>query len=609
MAGGSSDPSSQETGAQRRELPETEQKAEKAGAAAKKKRARAETHGRKTGTTRANEESVWDRLRRDSAAKRGADKKAEKPQPSPEELKKKAERAKHAKLAAVIFVAFFALLISALAIGGYIVTFGATNFPNVYIAGIDVGGMTKEQTRAVLEQNNWDRKVDSVLTVKLPAKVSFKVDYTGSGAKLTADRAVEAAYGYGRDHNWFTNLFRYLLNCLVPVDIDQDVKTLNSEYIRSRINGGLEQLAAATADKGYKIDRDKKLLTMVKGAGKIRLDETGLYNAVTAALLAGQEETSYSALAEELTEPDFQKLYSELAVEPADAYFTETFDVVDEVIGCRFNVDTAKKVWEAAGLAEEVKIPLEITYPEVTAEKLRASLYADKLGSQTTYYTWSTANRINNINLAADKINGLIMMPGDVFSFNESIGQRTEEAGFKSAGAYNDGQVVEAIGGGICQVSSTLYCATMFANLKTVSRTNHYFRVDYLDYGLDATVSWTKPDYKFSNNRDYPIKLVAYCDNDEKSLTIEIWGTDVDGSYVTLRHTSEPVYDETYTDTVIGYTVYGYRTVYDADGNYLYELSEPGGVYYLHAESIDWPEEKLSEDEYIGALEQLIRAG
>ena len=80
-----------------------------------------------------------------------------------------------------------------------------------------------------------------------------------------------------------------------------------------------------------------------------------------------------------------------------------------------------------------------------------------------------------------------------------------------------------------------MYCAIMFAQLETVERTNHYFKVDYLDYGLDATVSWPSPDFKFKNSRDYPVKIVAYCNDEDKSLTIEIWGTDVDGSYVELR--------------------------------------------------------------------------
>ena len=577
-----------ETRAQRRERLEAEEKAEKLRADAEKKQARLEEKKQK------------------AEARRKA---KEKPPLTAEEKAQKAARAKHIKIAAIVFAALFVLLISAAAIGGYIVTGSDTNYPNVRINGIDVGGLTREQTLAALDEQGWDDIVDKTLVVTLPAKVSFKVDYVTAGMKLSREQAAVAAYSYGRTQGLFGNLFRYLLCCVLPADVDRLDKTINADYLNNRIDGALEQLKLFTADKGYKLDKEKKTLTLVKGAGEIELDRDKLYSAISAALAAGQEELSFSELKTPLKEPDFQAMYNELSAEPVNAYYTDTFDVVDEVVGCSFNTDTARKLWENAGLAEEVKIPLEISYPEYTAEELRSVLYRDKLGSQTTLYTWSTSNRINNINLAADTLNGMVLMPGEVFSYNDALGERTEEAGYKSAGAYNDGQVVEAIGGGICQVSSTLYCAVMFANLKTVSRTNHYFKVDYLDYGLDATVSWGKPDYKFSNNRDYPVKIVAYCDNDAKSLTIEIWGTDVDGTQVTLRHTTTPVYDETYTDTVIGYTVYGYRTVSDADGNYLYETAEPGGVYYLHTEDVDWPAEKLDEGDYVDALEQLYRAG
>ena len=139
-------------------------------------------------------------------------------------------------------------------------------------------------------------------------------------------------------------------------------------------------------------------------------------------------------------------------------------------------------------------------------------------------------------------------------------------------------------------MSSTLYCAVMLSQLETVDRTSHYFRVDYLDLGLDATVSWPGPDFKFKNSREYPVKIVTYCDNEAKTLTIEIWGTDVDGSYVELRHETSCIFDEEYTDVIVGYGVSAYRMVYDKDGNFLYQVQEPYGIYNFHDEDINWPE-------------------
>ena len=506
------------------------------------------------------------------------------------------EKAKRAKLTITVFAAVLSLLFIGATVGGYMVTANPNSFPNVYVGGHFAGNMSREQIDAVLVENNWDEQVDTSLQVKLPAEVSFEVDSCQSGAKLTREQAVEAALRYGHDSNWYENLLRYLLNYIGPVDVDLAERPLNEDYIRQCMEKGAAKLEEVTADESYTVDEKDELLRLRKGAGQIKLDEEALYERITQALAADSREIEFTQLTGTITMPDFQKIHDELAVEPADAYFNEDFSIVPEVNGCWFEVAEAENLWKAAQPGDVVEVPLDLTYPENTEESLSAMLYRDKLGSQTTYYTWSTDNRISNINLVAEKLNGHIMLPGEVFSYNEYVGQRTKEAGFLEAGAYDNGEVVQEVGGGICQVSSTLYCATMYAQLETVERTNHYFKVDYLDYGLDATVSWPKPDFKFKNCRDYPIKIVAYCDNEEKALTIEIWGTDVDGSYVTLRSSKLVVYDSVYVNTAVGYGVSAYRTVYDAEGNFLYEIEEPYGIYYRHDEDIQWPAEKYAAD-------------
>lgn len=528
----------------------------------------------------------------DQDRKAGKKAKKEKPPKPP----KDPEKARRAKLTFTVFAVILSLIFIGATVGGYMVTANPNSFPNVYIGGYFAGNMSREQIDAVLVENNWDEQVDTSLQVKLPAEVSFEVDSCQSGAKLTREQAVEAALRYGHDSNWYENLFRYLLNYIGPVDVDLAERPLNEDYIRQCMEKGAAKLEEVTADEGYTVDEKEKLLRLRKGAGQIRLDEDALYERITQALKADSREMEFTQLTGTITMPDFQKIHDELAVEPADAYFNEDFSIVPEVNGCWFEVAEAENLWKAAQPGDVVEVPLDLTYPENTEESLSAMLYRDKLGSQTTYYTWSNDNRISNINLVAEKLNGHIMLPGEVFSYNEFVGQRTKEAGFLEAGAYDNGEVVQEVGGGICQVSSTLYCATMYAQLETVERTNHYFKVDYLDYGLDATVSWPKPDFKFKNCRDYPIKIVAYCDNEEKALTIEIWGTDVDGSYVTLRSSKLVVYDSVYVNTAVGYGVSAYRTVYDAEGNFLYEIEEPYGIYYRHDEDIQWPAEKYAAD-------------
>ena len=544
--------------------------------------------------------------------RRGKGEKKEKPEkPDKKAKKEKAELSpeeaagkKSLRVTLIVLGSVLALLILCATVGGYLVSAGGVNLPNMYAGGIFVGGMTQEETDRTLADKGWDAAVDTSLTVKLPAGVSFELDSCLSGAKLDRAAATAAAYNYGHDSNWYVNLYKYLMNCVVPYDVELDQRVIDESYVRQAMAKGVEELNKATADDGYEIDEKTESLVMLKGAGQIKLDEESLYVSIENALLADSREMSFDQLVGTITMPDFDKLHTKLAVEPVDAAFTETFEIVEEIDGVQFDVSEAEQVWKDAKPGDKINIPMELTFPEVTGEKLTAMLYRDMLGSQTTLYTWSTDNRINNIKLAASKLDGLILMPGQELSYNETIGQRTEEAGFLPAGAYDDGKVVEEIGGGICQVSSTLYCAIMLSQLDTVDRTNHYFKVDYLDYGLDATVSWPKPDFKFRNSREYPVKIAAYCSDEDKSLTIEIWGTDVDGTYVTLRHSSLCVYDTTYVDTCIGYGVSAFRTLYDAEGNYMYEIEEPYGIYHFHEEDISWPDEYWMSAAEKAALEQ-----
>lgn len=546
-----------------------------------------------------------ERIREEKKAARSRKSDRHKAEPDAKPEVKDKGRFRKLKLVLSLVLIFAALLSAAAAVGGYLITKSDTNLPGVYVDGIFVGGMTREETRAALEAQNWDETAELALRVRLPAGVSFKLDVCEAGGMLTKEKAVEAACRYGHTGNWFENLYEYAKGLLMPVDVSDEFLRLNDEYIRQRAQEGIDKFQKKTADKGYTVDSKKAQLTMVKGAGQMEISLDSLCAQIAQALKEDQKLLEYGHIDNSLQEPDFEAIFQELNVEPQDAYFAEgSFDVVDEVVGCTFSVEEARKLWQEAQPAEKVVIPLTITQPEKTGEELRSLLFRDVLGSQTTKYTGSTDNRINNINLAAAKLDGLILMPGEEFSYNNTLGQRTTEAGYLAAGAYNDGQVVQEVGGGICQVSSTLYCAVMFAQLETVERLNHYFKVDYLDWGLDATVSWPGPDYKFRNNREYPIKISAVCDNEARTLTIQIIGTDVDGSYVELWHNMGCVYDNTYTDVIIGYGVSLHRSVYDKDGNFLYQVDEPYGIYYKHDEDIDWPEpESTGDTGYEGGLD------
>lgn len=495
----------------------------------------------------------------------------------------------------IITLVVVSVLLAAIAVGLILwadsVTASDTNLPGIYVGSTNVGGLTEKETLELLKGQQWDKSVSGTMTVQLPAEQSFRIDYIRSGAVLTAESAAAAAYRYGHGSNRFDNLKTYISSLMTPVDITEGDKSLNRDYIMTLVTRALERFDKHIGDGSYTVDEAASEMVYIKGAGQIKLDAEDVYAKAVEGLKALESSVSYALPAQDVTAPDFNALHTELMREPHDAYYDkETGEIVPDVKGFAFDVSEAESLWNAAGLLEEVRIPVKIDMPEMTAEQLVASLFRDKLGSQTTLYTYSSDARINNIKLCAAKLNGLVLNPGEEFSFNGTIGQRTTEAGFKAAAAYNDGQVVQEVGGGICQVSSTIYCAAMLAQMTTVERTCHMFVVTYLPYGLDATVSWPGPDYKFRNDRDYPVKIVAYCNDADKSITIEIWGTDVDGSYVELTSGYGYRYDSTYPDVVIGYSAVSYRNIYDKDGNLIDRVFEASSSYDLHEDEIKWPE-------------------
>ena len=555
-------------------------------------------------TDRAAEQSLDERRarlaaeQRREAARRAQEPEARQPRrtPSARARRRRRKKAGPVKTALAIILVLALLVLGALVYLAIHVSESPTNFPNVYLNGIDVGGLTPAQTLEKLNAAGWDADAAEPMVVTLPMDVRFELDRRSAGVALTAETAAAAAYRFGHSADAYQNLLHYFGSLTGKTDVALEFPALDQNYVREETEKAAGMFAVKVSGSGEpEVDLDNAVIRAVKGAGELSLNTDAVVAGLSAALLDGQRSYSYEQIDGTPTMPDFDRLFTELDVEPQDAYFADdgSFTVIDDVVGCTFDVTGAKDAWQRAGLMETVEIPLTITEPAVTGESLRGLLFRDVLGYQTTTFASSGENRINNIKLAASKLDGLVLMPGETFSYNDTIGQRTKEAGFLEAGAYADGEVVQEIGGGICQVSSTLYCATLFANLETVSRTNHYFRVDYLPIGYDATVSWPKPDFKFRNNREYPIRIIAYTTNDT-DLTIEIHGTNVDGSYVELTNATYVVFDTTYTSVQTGWGGQVTRHVYDANGNLINTINEPYGIYNKHAEDIDWPPEYYS---------------
>jgi vancomycin resistance protein YoaR len=293
---------------------------------------------------------------------------------------------------------------------------------------------------------------------------------------------------------------------------------------------------------------------------------------------------------------DLQSLYDQIYVEPKDATLSlknGENTVVDHVDGVSFDLEKAEKMIKDSE-GGDVFIPFIIKEPSITKEQLEAMLFRDVL---TDTYTRLTnpglVNRTHNVKLAASFVNGKILLPGEIFSYNDVVGKRTVERGFRDAKVFVKGEIVDDIGGGICQVSSTIYMAALFSNLEITERKNHTFIVDYTKLGEDATVYYGSVDFKFKNNTAYPIKIV--CELNSPYLKVKILGTKTDENKVSIeRVVSDPKpYEVIYkpdssiaigaqkkdVDGHTGYTVNTYRVIKDAKGKVISRTFEAKSVY------------------------------
>ena len=451
-----------------------------------------------------------------------------------------------------VLTVFLVLLIVAVILAGcalylgYTVTNGNTNVRYVYVGDTNVSGLTRDETENLLIERGWQAKAETPLVVTTYRDVSFEVEPLRAGTAVSVDTLVDAAFAYGHNDEMITNLITAVRTMLHPVDVSRRESRVDTAYLDALIDACEQKVNENLAEEEYTVDPHAGEMTLVKGWQGLHFDRADFRAAIIAALESGSGELHYTKLAEEPAAPDFEAIHRELEREPADAYYTDdgTFNVVDEIVGCKFDVAEAQRLWDVAAPGETVTVPLDIVWPEVTGEQLRGQLYHDLLGACMTKFPNSAENRRSNLNLCASRINGYVLYPGETFSYNEVVGERTEEAGFLPAPAYVNGDVKDEIGGGACQVSSTLYAATAYAFLETVDRSCHVFPVNYMQMGTDATVTIPAEgksiDFKFRNNKNFPIKIVTDFNDEERTISVEIWGTLEDDDYMPVE------FDNTY---------------------------------------------------------------
>ena len=299
---------------------------------------------------------------------------------------------------------------------------------------------------------------------------------------------------------------------------------IDTDYISSKLSE-LEVMLDPGGDGRYEIKGDSVIV--YRGVPHLSFDAEASCGIVKAAL----ENCDYSDVILETEEkkgvaPNWDQLYSDFCIAPTNAEYSVddagNTVIVPSKMGRDIDLEEIKECYRREDWTKKTFSGV-VVRPEITTSNIDDGLFLDVLGEKTTTFLEAETSRSNNIKLATASIDGCIILPGFKFSFNNTVGERTEERGYQDALIYVNDGVEPGLGGGICQVSSTLYNATLEAGLKQYSRTCHQFTVFYVDLGFDATVSWGNLDYIFVNNTKYPIKIEASAENGV--LNIKILGT------------------------------------------------------------------------------------
>lgn len=441
------------------------------------------------------------------------------------------------------------------------ITFLAILLISIALLVLLIGWLVNE-IQGLFDHSDGDRKQDPVylqgqalleeftegktLTVTA-GKMSVSLSAHKAGAPVNQDELADFMKEKSGDKKLFSQFKRLLSRNKIPFSV------YNEEYVKEELEDLARQLNDG-ADAGYEIREDGVLF--LRGRNYVSFD-------IEAAL--GQIKEAFAKFSEgpvvlETTEspmqmPDLNKIREKIYIAPEDAYFhvdeNKNTHLIKEVVGRDLELSAITAAYQQNDWTEKF-FPFVELPPAETEESLFARYFQDELAVMETRYSPADRNRTTNVILSAEAINGTIVMPGETFSFNRVVGERTAERGYKEAKIYTSLGVEPGLGGGICQVSSTIYVAALKAELHQVTRYAHGFTVTYVDLGLDATIAWPTLDYVFRNTKPDPVRLDITCENGK--LTVKIMGTKTgderDITFVTnVLETIEPEILETLDET------------------------------------------------------------
>ncbi len=417
----------------------------------------------------------------------------------------------------------------------------------VTINKINIGKLTKEEATKLIK-DRMQEYIEKDINIK-SSDFEYSIKLSQIGVEYKIEEAIEKAYNVGRDGNIFSNNFRIIKSMINGENIELEY-SYNDELFNNIINDINAKIPDAVVEANYYIENDN--LYIAKGKAGNTIDKEKLKNEIINKI----KKENYDEIILEVyqIEPqtiDIEKIYNEVHKEPKNAYYTKNpFQIFPHENGIDFDIEEAKKLLEED--KDEYMIKIKITEPDITTSEIGTEAFPDLLSTFSTNYDTSNIPRTTNLKLAMQKLNGVVVNPGETFSYNKTLGKRTAEAGYKEAGGYAGGKVVQTLAGGICQISSTLYDAVVYANLDIVERHNHMFLAGYVGAGKDATVVYGSLDFKFKNTRKYPIMIKTSIGGG--TAKISIFGIK-----------EEVEYDVEISTKILGYTTY--KVIYEDDNS------------------------------------------
>ena len=394
-------------------------------------------------------------------------------------------------------------------------------YSGVYIESVDISGLTHDELTAKIPEI-FDKRLSKNITLKIDsAQHSF--DTLVLSPAIDVEKMTDLAFSFGRSKSLFLRLGEISNLKKKPQNVPFSL-TFDDSELQKIIDKTIAPLDVTAVPN--KIDYDDNYLIITRGKAGNGVLYNEVRNSIEKCILENNDiataEFKYIE-PEEITYDYILRCTSRQAIS-AD-YRIENHRIIytESKPGVTFSEDDLKNALETSD-KNIIKVPAKITYPSLTTDKLNETLLAHELGKYTTDYSSSSNDRAYNIKLACEKINGYVLAPGEEFSYNDVVGPRTVERGFRVANVYVGNTVQPGIGGGICQVSSTMYNSAIFADLEITERRNHTLPVSYVPMGRDATVSYGSTDFRFKNNTSMPIEIRAIAENGLN--TVIIVGTD-----------------------------------------------------------------------------------